>query len=276
MLLLTGSNGQLATCLKPLLEGVVCATSSDLDIGCEDSVKRYVEQHKITKIINCAAYTAVDDAESHQDIAYRVNVQGPKNLAKTGLPVMHFSTDYVFDGHHNQPYTEDDTTNPLSVYALTKLKGEDALLEKASSAIIIRSAWLHSEHGRNFAKTIRQLGSQRELLKVVHNQVGTPTYAGHLAQVSVKLLDHLTRGTHEVLHFSNEGVCSWYDFAHAIIEMSNANCRVLPIESKDYPVKAERPLYSVLDKTKIKDILGIEIPHWHDGLKETIRNLPPL
>lgn len=271
MLLLTGAKGQLGRSLAALLPDAVCAGSDILDIGCADSVKRFVDTHNINKIINCAAYTAVDAAEDNHELAHRVNVTGPSNLAKTGLPVLHFSTDYVFDGQAFRPYDEEAPTHPLSIYAQTKAEGENTLLEHATGAIILRSSWLHSKYGHNFVKTIRKLGAERDSLKVISDQIGTPTYAGHLAKVSVDILGLLQAGTHDIYHYTDAGVCSWYDFAYQIIKKSNLACKIEPIESKDYPSKVKRPYYSVLNTRKIKDTLNINIPHWSEGLDTCLK-----
>ena len=184
--------------------------------------------------------------------------------------MIHISTDYVFDGTAHKPYAETDSTNPQSVYGKTKLDGENALFSEAHTATVIRTAWLYSEYGNNFLKTMLRLGSERKELGVVADQVGTPTYAGDLAEAIVALLPHIKEGAKEIYHFSNEGVCSWYDFATAIMELGNRDCKVNSISTKDYPARAARPHYSVLDKSKIKNTLGIKIPHWRESLKKCI------
>lgn len=270
MLLITGSKGQLGTCLSKLLPEAVCADVDELDITNEDAVCNFVRKNNIDTIINCAAYTAVDKAEDDISLAEKINVLGITNLAKSGAKVIHISTDYVFDGTAHKPYAETDSTNPQSVYGKTKLDGENALFSEAHTATVIRTAWLYSEYGNNFLKTMLRLGSERKELGVVADQVGTPTYAGDLAEAIVALLPHIKEGTKEIYHFSNEGVCSWYDFATAIMELGNRDCKVNPISTKDYPARAARPHYSVLDKSKIKNTLGIKIPHWRESLKKCI------
>lgn len=274
MFLVTGSNGQLGHALRRLLgERAVYADRDELDITDAAAVNAFVGKGKFEAIINCAAYTAVDKAESDEALAARINIDGPANLAATGTPLVHISTDYVFDGTACRPYIEADRTNPQSVYGRTKLAGERAVLEKASAAVIIRTAWLYSEDGGNFVKTMRRLGAEKPELRVVFDQIGTPTYAGDLAATIVTVLPGLYPGVKEVYHFSNEGVCSWYDFACEIMELSGLNCKVLPIESKDYPTPATRPHYSVLNKAKIKRDFGLTINHWKESLHKCLQNL---
>ncbi len=274
MFLVTGSNGQLGHALRRLLgERAVYADLDELDITDASAVNTFVDKGKFEAIINCAAYTAVDKAESDEALAARINIDGPANLAATGTPLVHISTDYVFDGTACRPYTEVDRTNPQSVYGRTKLAGERAVLEKASAAVIIRTAWLYSEDGGNFVKTMRRLGAEKPELRVVFDQIGTPTYAGDLAAAIVAVLPSLYHGVKEVYHFSNEGVCSWYDFACEIMKLSGLNCKVLPIESKDYPTPATRPHYSVLNKAKIKRDFGLTINHWKESLHKCLQNL---
>ena len=274
MCLVTGSNGQLGNELKRLFGNkAVYADKEELDITSFDDVKRFCSAHDFEAIINCAAYTAVDKAETDKELAEKINVLGPKNLAMTGIPLIHISTDYVFDGTACCPYQEDDKTNPKSVYGITKLAGEKAVMEAASTAIIIRTAWLYSSFGNNFVKTMRRLGGERTELKVVFDQVGTPTYARDLAEAIVAILPQLKSGMKEIYHFSDEGVCSWYDFAVEIMKESGLKCQVLPIESKDYPTPAKRPSYSVLNKAKIKRDFGLRINHWKESLLSCLKEL---
>ncbi|MDD4557226.1 MAG: dTDP-4-dehydrorhamnose reductase [Alphaproteobacteria bacterium] len=274
MILVTGANGQLGSELRQILgDKAQYADVSDLDITDKKAVEDFFKGKHFSFIINCAAYTAVDKAEKDLQLAELININGPENLAKTGVPLVHISTDYVFDGKNFQPYTEEDSTNPVSVYGKTKLFGEQKVLENASTAVIIRTSWLYSTFGNNFVKTMRRLGKDKESLNVVFDQIGSPTYARDLAQAIVDLLPQLKIGTKEVYHFSNEGVCSWYDFAIAIMAMSDLDCEVFPIESKDYPTAAPRPHYSVLNKAKIKKDFGIEISHWADSLSDCIMEL---
>ena len=274
MFLVVGANGQLGNELRLLLQDKAEYVDRDeLDITDVNAVAEYVTSDKYEAVINCAAYTAVDKAEDEPELAEKINVIGPKNLAKTGVPLVHVSTDYVFDGQNCVPYKESDKTAPRSVYGVTKLSGEQSVIDNASTAVVIRTAWLYSEFGNNFVKTMQRLGAERESLNVVFDQVGTPTYAKDLAQAIVEILPQLKIGTKEIYHFSNEGVCSWYDFAVSIMQKSGLSCKVFPIESSQYPTKATRPSYSVLNKGKIKSDFGIKIRHWEEALQECINNL---
>ncbi len=274
MYLVTGANGQLGNELRLLLKDNALYVDKDqLDITDAEAVKGFVSANRFDAIINCAAYTAVDKAEADEKLAGDINARGPENLAKTGIPLIHISTDYVFDGTNCRPYVETDAVNPQSVYGRTKLAGEQAVLENASAAVIIRTAWLYSEFGNNFVKTMRRLGAEKAQLNVVFDQVGTPTYAADLAAAVVHILPRLRPGMKEIFHFSNEGVCSWYDFAVEIMKLSGLDCRINPIESKDYPTPARRPFYSVLNKTKIKQTFNIEINHWKESLQSCLKHL---
>lgn len=274
MYLVTGANGQLGNELRLLLKDNALYVDKDqLDITDAEAVKGFVSANRFDAIINCAAYTAVDKAEADEKLAGDINARGPENLAKTGIPLIHISTDYVFDGTNCRPYVETDAVNPQSVYGRTKLAGEQAVLENASAAVIIRTAWLYSEFGNNFVKTMRRLGAEKAQLNVVFDQVGTPTYAADLAAAVVHILPRLRPGMKEIFHFSNEGVCSWYDFAVEIMKLSGLDCRINPIESKDYPTPTRRPFYSVLNKTKIKQTFNIEINHWKESLQSCLKHL---
>lgn len=273
MFLITGSNGQLGTELSKLLPEALLTDVADLDITDEAAVKAYVEMHNVDTIINCAAYTAVDKAEDDEELAAKININGPRNLAKSGAKVVHVSTDYVFDGLGHKPYQPEDDARPISVYGCTKLAGEQEVLKYAKEAVIIRTAWLYSPYGNNFVKTMRRLGAERESLNVVADQIGTPTYAADLARVIVQILPQISEANKGVYHFTNEGVCSWYDFARKIMELSGLNCKVNPIPSAAYPTKATRPFYSVLDKSKIKQTFNIKIEHWEEGLKQCLKQL---
>jgi len=288
-LLITGCGGQLGEELQAIIRQgrsqlgeidevysetqVIAVDVQDLDITSQSQVEAIMEKERPDVVINCAAYTAVDKAESDEALAEKINAQGPENLAKTGIPLIHVSTDYVFDGTNCRPYAETDAVNPQSVYGKTKLAGEQAVLANAQTAVIIRTAWLYSTFGNNFVKTMRKLGKERDSLNVVFYQVGSPTYARDLAQAIVDILPQMKPGMKEVYHFSNEGVCSWYDFATAIMAQSDLVCDVFPIESKDYPTPAKRPHYSVLNKGKIKKDFGIKINHWAVSLAECVEKL---
>lgn len=270
MYLITGCKGQLGTELSKLLPNAICADIDVLDITDEKAVEDFVRENNIDVIINCAAYTAVDKAESDIDLAEKINIFGPKNLAKTGAKIIHISTDYVFDGTNHKPYQPDEKTNPVSVYGKTKRNGELVVLENAEIAVIIRTAWLYSEYGNNFVKTMRRLGAEKSEINVVSDQIGSPTYAADLANAIVKIIPQMNKENSGIYHFTNEGICSWYDFAKEIMEMSELKCLVKPIKSSQYPTAAARPFYSVLDKDKIKSVFGININHWKDSLKKCI------
>ena len=272
MFLVTGCRGQLGTALQTLLKDkAVYIDRDELDLTNEEAVKKYFSENSFERIINCAAYTAVDRAEDDVENARKVNALAPLYLAKYGKNIIHISTDYVFDGTNHKPYTEEDETNPVSVYGKTKLGGEINVLNYAESAIVIRTAWLYSPHGGNFVKTMRKLGEQKESLNVVFDQVGTPTNAYDLAEAIVAALPQIKNNEKGIYHFTDEGVCSWYDFATEIMAQSKLSCRVYPIESKDYPTPAARPHYSVLNKAKIKQRFNITIPHWKEGLEKCLK-----
>lgn len=268
MYLITGSRGQLGQELAKLLPDAILTDADTLDITDAAAVNAFVREHNIDTIINCAAYTAVDRAEDDADVAHRVNVIGPENLAKSGARVVHISTDYVFDGTAHTPYEPSDAPNPVSVYGKTKLAGERAVLDNARAAVIIRTAWLYSPYGNNFVKTMRRLGAEKSEINVVCDQIGTPTCAADLATAIATILPNMRDGMREIYHFTDAGVCSWYDFACAIMELSGLKCHVNPIPSSAYPTRATRPFYSVLSKEKIKhDFPTINIPHWQEALK---------
>ena len=274
MLLITGSNGQLGNEHRLLLgDAAIYVDRDELDITEEAAVKTFFEAQSFDFVINCAAYTAVDKAEEDFEAADRINRLGPALLAKYGKRVIQVSTDYVFDGTAHLPYTEENAVNPVSVYGSTKLAGEKAVLAEAETAVIIRTAWLYSSFRANFVKTMRRLGAERDSLGVIFDQVGTPTYAADLAAAIVAMLPQIKPGMKEVYHYSNEGVASWYDFAVAIMAESGLSCSVRPLETCEYPTKATRPAYSVLNKAKIRRDFGITIPHWMDGLKRCLRVL---
>ncbi|RHO67708.1 dTDP-4-dehydrorhamnose reductase [Parabacteroides sp. AF48-14] len=283
-ILVTGANGQLGNSIRLLAAGYpqfafVFTDVDTLDICDAPAVDAFVREKKADYILNCAAYTAVDRAEDDEALCLRINRDAVKNLGEAaravGARVIHVSTDYVFDGTNHLPYVETDATCPASVYGRTKLAGEEALLAVCPDAVIIRTAWLYSEFGNNFVKTMLRLGGEREQLSVVFDQVGSPTYAGDLAAAILTVLVQAEEGAFVpgIYHFSNEGVCSWYDFAVKIMELGNASCHVLPIESKDYPAKAARPHFSVLNKAKIKATYHISIPHWEASLRRCINTL---
>lgn len=249
----------------------------ELDITDAQAIEDCVTGNKVDYIVNCAAYTAVDAAESNVELCTKLNVEAPTLLAqvahKHAAKLVHISTDYVFDGTNCRPYREDDPLCPTSVYGSTKADGEKHIIDVAPESIIIRTAWLYSPHGKNFVKTMLELGRSRDSLRVVSDQVGTPTYALDLASV-VKTFIDCDEWHPGIYHFSNEGAISWYDFTLAIHRIAGiTTCHVLPCMTEDYPTPATRPHYSVLDKSKIKRTLGIEIPHWEESLEQCINIL---
>lgn len=285
-ILVTGSNGQLGSELKSLEKdflnfNLIFKDLPELDICNLLELENFVKDHKINAIINCAAYTAVDRAEEDCIIAKKVNAEGVANLVnvlrKVDGKLIHISTDYVFNGQSFVPYKESDIVSPIGVYGNTKRKGELSVLNSDIDAIVIRTSWLYSSYGNNFVKTMMRLGNERDKLGVIFDQIGTPTYARDLAKVCLEILekqkDSLLTSYGNVYHFSNEGVASWYDFAKEIMFLGNVNCKVVPIETKDYPTPAKRPHYSVLNKYNIKNDFNIEIPYWKDSLKECIFKL---
>jgi dTDP-4-dehydrorhamnose reductase len=273
--LVTGSKGQLGNEVQVLASSYpqfefIFTDVEELDICNREAVENYFAKRKIDVLLNCAAYTAVDKAEEDVELCYRINENAVGNLgevaAQYGTKMVHVSTDYVFDGTNYLPYTEDKPVCPATVYGKSKLAGEQLLMDVCPAAVIVRTSWLYSSFGNNFVKTMIKLGRERDTLNVIFDQVGTPTYAADLADALLQVIsaDKFIPG---VYHYSNEGVCSWYDFTIAIHQIAGINCRVLPIESKDYPAKTPRPHYSVLNKKKIKSNYNIQIPHWEDGLR---------
>ena len=281
--LITGANGQLGNEMRRL--GAVSPNNyiytdvAELDITDAAAVAQFVKENAVNIIVNCAAYTNVDKAESDEPTAELINATAVANLAAAMKEVdgtlFHVSTDYVFGNEGNTPRTEDMPLNPLGVYGRTKLRGEQAIAETGCKAIIIRTAWLYSEFGNNFLKTMMRLTAEREELNVVFDQVGTPTYAGDLALAIFSIIEGgLYAGNEGIYHFSNEGVCSWYDFATEIaMAAGNTACKVLPCHSDEFPSPVKRPSFSVLDKTKIKNTFAIEIPHWRDSMLYCIKQL---
>ena len=281
-ILVTGSNGQLGSEIKELSGNYeynfYYTTKDELDITDKDSIRSFVILYNINTIINCAGYTAVDKAETEQDLANKINHLAVKNLAqisqKNNIKLIHISTDYIFDGKNYKPYKEDDITNPNSVYGQTKLDGENALVDiNPLNSIIIRTSWVYSSFGNNFVKTMLKLGKQKDELGVIYDQVGTPTYAYDLAKTILDIIPHLENKTVEIYNFSNEGVLSWYDFAKEIMKMAKIDCKINPIETSQYPTPAIRPHYSVLNKSNIKQKFKIEIPYWKDSLDKCLRIL---
>lgn len=291
-ILVTGANGQLGSEMRIVsrssaheyvftdvvdLPGV---ETIKLDITDLDAVRAAVKEYGVKAVVNCAAYTNVDKAETDQQLCALLNAKAPENLAVAMKEVdgllVHISTDYVFGGDpYNTPCTEDRTGTPTGVYGQTKLDGENAIKAVGCHHLIIRTAWLYSEFGRNFVKTMLALTSSKPQLNVVFDQVGTPTYALDLAEAICKILDEGTyAGNDGVYHYSNEGVCSWYDFTKMIAQYAgNTECDIRPCHSDEFPSPVKRPAYSVLDKTRIKSVFGIEVPYWTDSLQKCLKNL---
>lgn len=280
-ILVTGANGQLGSEIKHLANQYSVYHFSfidinDCDLTNESDVQSYFAKNHFDIIINCAAYTAFDKAESDIKSARALNSEAPKYLAKAaslqGAKLIHISTDYVFNGEQCRPYKEEDTPLPSGIYGQTKYEGENNILSiLPNDALIIRTAWLYSPYGFNFLKTMMRLGESRDEISVVNDQVGSPTYARDLARAILDICANLNIHKSEIYHFSNEGICSWYDFAIAIMEEAKLSCRVLPISSSAYKTPNKRPLYSVLSKEKAKlHFKNIKIPYWRDSLKECI------
>jgi len=281
-ILVTGVNGQLGSEIKELSSNYPAnyffTDRDSLDITNQSELIDNIQTNDIDTIINCAAYTAVDKAESDIENADKVNHLAVKYMAEiakeNNIKFVHVSTDYVFDGKNYKPYTEDDSVSPNGIYGKTKLDGEKALQEiNPANSIIIRTSWVYSSYGTNFVKTMLRLGKEKEQLGVIFDQVGTPTYAKDLAQIILEILPKIKNNNVEIYHYSNEGVLSWYDFAKEIMCMTKLNCVINPIETKEYPTPAKRPHYSLLNKAKIKNTFNITIPYWKDSLDECLRKL---
>ncbi len=281
-ILVTGANGQLGSEIKVISNDYAeyqffFTDFEELDITKKNEINKFVKTYKINIIINCAAYTAVDKAEDEKEKANLINVTGPDNLSEissqNNIVLIHISTDYVFDGTNCTPYKEDDKTKPIGFYGLSKYNGEQSVLKHNSKTIIIRTSWLYSLFGNNFVKTIQRLASTKNSIDVIFDQIGTPTYANDLAKAILSIIQNMDfEYKHkDIYHFSNEGVTSWYDFACAIVELTNSNCKVNPIESSEFYSKTKRPFYSVLNKKKIKNKFNIVIPHWRDALKRAFQ-----
>ena len=281
-ILVTGANGQLGKELQRVLEGTCPCISvytdvENLDITNADEVKAFVQRGDFTHIVNCAAYTAVDKAESEPALCNLINADAVKNLAMaaadSGVKVLHISTDYVFDGKTNRPYRESDRVNPLSTYGTSKRKGEMVLLSMCPDSVIVRTAWLYSPHGHNFVKTMVKLGREKENLGVVFDQIGTPTSASDLAE-AIKTILLARQWIPGIYHFTNEGACSWYDFAKAIHRIAGiTTCNLVPLLTEDYPTAATRPTYSLFDKSLIKKTYNISIPYWEESLAKCMARM---
>lgn len=283
-ILVTGANGQLGNCIRNASasspDNYIFTDVAELDITNPEAVERAIADHKADVIVNCAAYTNVDKAEDDPSLARKLNATAPGILAKAAknanASLIHISTDYVFGGDpYNTPCREDQKGTPTGVYGQTKLEGEAAIADAGCNAIIIRTAWLYSEYGKNFCKTMLELTASKPQLKVVFDQTGTPTYAQDLADAIVSIISNRKiNGNEGVYHYSNEGVCSWFDFTKIIADFAgHRNCDIQPCHSDEFPSKVKRPAFSVLDKTKFKQTFGIAVPYWTDSLKKCINNL---
>ena len=279
-ILVTGAKGQLGRSLSKITKAnnaynFVFIDKEEADITSKEALEALFSQHKFFAVLHFAAYTAVDRAESEPETCELVNHKATEQIAKLcnqhSSKLLYISTDYVFDGTKPSPYMPTDKPNPLSVYGTTKLRGEQAVLANCKQSIIIRTSWLYSGFGNNFVKTMRRLGSEKDEIGVVFDQVGSPCYATDLAKVVMMLLCKEFNG--QIFHFSNEGVCSWYDFARKAMLLSDLKCKVRPITTTEYPTAATRPQFSLLDKSDIKTFLSIDIPHWEDSLAECIKTM---
>jgi len=279
-ILVTGAKGQLGSEIQHLSQfhdfDFEFTDIEELDITSMEQIEAFFSSRKFDMIINCAAYTAVDRAEEEKDQAELINHKAAENIAviskKHKAPLIHLSTDFVFDGKSFTPYREEDMPHPLSVYGKTKWAGENAVLKEAEKVVILRTSWLYSSYGNNFVKTMLKLAGERDSLNVVFDQIGTPTYARDLAGAVLSILS-FKDFVPGIFHYSNEGVASWYDLAQAIVEIAGLDCRLYPIETHQYPTPAKRPAYSVLNKAKIKKTYGLEIPHWRTSLKACLEIL---
>ena len=296
-ILVTGKNGQLGCSIKKILKetsqiykinpnNFVFVSRDEIDFTNRNSISKYFLDKNFSVIINCAAFTSVDKAESDFDLAEKINHHAVAQLAEIAknqnIPLIHISTDYVFKGHPSKHYVETDETKPLNTYGLTKLKGEQAVIASGCNGAIIRTSWLHSEFGNNFVKTILKLSEKKNNITVVFDQIGSPTYATNLAKVLLIMITNkqtinVLNSQLNIYHFSDGGHCSWYDFAKAICDLSNINCQVNPVETKNFYSQAERPLYNVMNKNKIiQHIPELVIPHWKDALVKCLTEIRKL
>ncbi|RXK00095.1 dTDP-4-dehydrorhamnose reductase [Arcobacter sp. CECT 8986] len=281
-ILVTGSNGQVGSEIKELSSSYdynfFFTDRTNIDITNKEDIKSFCQNNNINVIINCAAYTRVDKAEYDELNADLVNRKVVKKLAliskELNIKLIHISTDYVFDGKAFKPYCESFQTNPQSIYGKTKLDGEKELINiNPKNSIIIRTSWVYSFYGNNFVKTMIRLGHEKKELDVIFDQIGSPTYAKDLAKAILDIILQINNEKTQIFNFSNEGVLSWYDFAKEIMKMAKLDCKINPIETKDYPTPAKRPYYSLLNKSKIKFTFNIEIPYWKDGLYDCLKRL---
>ncbi|MDR1592432.1 MAG: dTDP-4-dehydrorhamnose reductase [Prevotellaceae bacterium] len=280
-IVITGAYGQLGNEMRAALQRypqteALFTDADTLDICDKAAVSAFFATHRPDALVNCAAYTAVDKAEEDAAMCFKINSEAVRNLGEVAasrhMRMVHISTDYVFNGINHKPYTEEDAVCPTNVYGQSKCDGEQKLLAVCPEAVIIRTSWLYSSYGNNFVKTMLRLGQTRDSLDVIFDQIGTPTYAADLAEAIAVIL-HSENVAGGIFHFSNEGVCSWFDFAYAIFQEAGITCRLQPVESSAYPVRTPRPHYSVLNKKKIKQTYQLVIPHWSDGLKRMMNLL---
>ncbi|MFT4803195.1 MAG: dTDP-4-dehydrorhamnose reductase [Mariniflexile sp.] len=282
-ILVTGANGQLGSEIRVVASkysnyNFIFTDVQELDICNHNGVQQFIAENNINAIINCAAYTAVDKAEEQFEVADKINHMAVANFAQiakdNNIRLVHISTDYVFDGKAYKPYTETDIPNPQSVYGRTKLAGETAMQHiSPANSIIIRTSWVYSSYGNNFVKTMLRLGKERDELNVVADQIGTPTNAADLAKAILEILPKIENKEVEFFHYSNEGVCSWFDFAKAIFEIQDLRIKIKPIETWQFPTPAKRPFYSVLNKNTIKKKYKVEVPYWRNALKESLNKI---
>lgn len=279
MILLIGSEGQLGTTLKRILkDGAIALTLNEADVTKPETLEPHFKKFNFDVVINCAAYTAVDKAEDEKELSYAVNAQGVLNLAKLcenyHKTLIHISTDYVFSGESSLPLMEEAPTSPISVYGETKLQGEEFLAETKCDYFIVRTSWLYSKDHPSFLKTMLSLGASKKEINVVNDQIGSPTWVDDLAHFLVTLADKKNKlSSRQIFHFSNEGQCSWYEFASEIMKEAKLPCLVNPIPSSAYPTKARRPKFSLLSKEKIQKTFQIQVPHWKDSLKKALQNV---
>jgi dTDP-4-dehydrorhamnose reductase len=281
-ILVTGSKGQLGSEISFLADRYpyqfIYTDWQELDLTNNSSIEDFLSNNEIDLIINCAAYTAVDKAETDMIAAYNINHVAIKHLVQAskrkGIKIIHISTDYVFDGKGFRPYSINTPRNPQNVYGETKMKGEDAFIQSGlDNLMLIRTSWVYSSFGNNFVKTMLRLGAERESIGVIDDQVGSPTYARDLARFILESIPKIDWNGVKIFHFTNEGICSWFDFAKAIMDAKGLTCKVLPIPTESYPTPAKRPHYSVLDKLETRKFYGKEIPHWRDALEECLELL---
>lgn len=281
-ILVTGAKGQLGSEIRATSQNYpfhfFFTDQEELDITNKESVEKFIQGNQIETVINCAAYTAVDKAETDQEIAYKVNRDAVGYLAsaiqRTKGNIIHISTDYVFDGTSHKPYTPEDLANPQNIYGKSKWEGEELMRTYSpDNSLIIRTSWVYSEFGSNFVKTMLRLGNERDSLNVIDDQIGSPTYAADLAKAIVEIIPKQNHSGVKTYHYSNEGVCSWYDFAIEIMEKANLSCEIYPIPTSQYPTPASRPHYSVMEKSGLKSDYQLSIPYWKNSLQTCLNKL---